>query len=99
MVKFVSDIESDEYELSPKWFEKLKIFTQGEKDKLPRLVMDTVYAFKNQKIEDLIHEIQNKIEKLDPSEEEQLTDLMSEQMHLENVKKVISQKLGRIILK
>ncbi len=99
MVKFVSDIESDEYELSPTWFEKLKIFTQGEKDKLPRLVMDTIYVFKNEKIEQLIHAIQDKLEKLGPEDGDQMSDLMSEQMHLENVKKIISKKLGRIILK
>lgn len=99
MVKFVTDVETDAYELSPKWFEKLKIFTQGEKDKLPRLVMDTVYVFKNNKIENLIKEIQSKIEKLDADDDEQLTDLLSQQIHLEKVKQVISSKLGRIILK
>lgn len=99
MVKLISDIESDEYELSPKWFEKLKIFTQGEKDKLPRLVMDTVFVFKNNKIENLIKEIQVKLGQLEPDDDEGLMDLMSQQMHLESVKKVISNKLGRIILK
>lgn len=99
MVKFISDIESDEYELSPKWFEKLKIFTQGEKDKLPRLVMDTIYVFKNNKIEHLIKDIQTKLALLDPDDDAGLMDLISQQMHLENVKKVISHKLGRIILK
>ncbi len=99
MVKFVSDIESDNYELSPKWFEKLKIFTQGEKEKLPRLVMDTVYVFKNHKIENRIKTIQTQIAGLDDDDDEQLTNLMSEQMRLESVKKIISHKLGRIILK
>lgn len=99
MVKFVSDIESDDYELSPKWFEKLKIFTQGEKDKLPRLVMDNVYAFKNFKIEQRIRAIQQKMGNLNPEDEEGLMELMGEQMRLESAKKIISNKLGRIILK
>ena len=99
LVRLVSDIESEEYELSPSWFEKLKIITQGEKDKLPRLVMDTVYVFKNHKISELILDIQDKIENLDQDDDETLMDLMSQQMRLESVKKVISQKLGRIILK
>lgn len=99
LVRFVSEIESDEYELSPKWFEKLKIVTQGERDKLPRLIMDTIYVFKNHKIELLIQEIQSKIENTPTENDQDLMDLISEQMHLESVKKVISHKLGRIILK
>ncbi len=99
MVQFVSEIETDDYELSPIWFEKLKIATQGEKDKLPRLIMDSIYVFKNNKIESLINDIQVKIEDLDTNDDEQLSDLMSQQIHLEKAKQIISDKLGRIILK
>ncbi len=99
MVRYVSEIETEDYELSPKWFEKLKIFTQGEKDKLPRLVMDSVYVFKTQKIAHLITDIQTKIENLSDDDDENLMLLMHQQMHLESAKKIMSEKLGRIILK
>lgn len=99
LVKLVSDFESNEYELSPKWFEKHKIVTQGEQERLPFLAMSSIYAFKNYKIEKRIKEIQSELGNLSDENFEQMTDLISEQMRLENVKKTLSLKLGRIILK
>jgi hypothetical protein len=99
LVKLVSDFETNEYELSPKWFEKHKIVTQGEKERLPFLAMSSIYAFKNYKIEKRIKEIQTELGNLSDDNFEKMTDLISEQMSLENVKKTLSLKLGRIILK
>lgn len=96
LVRLVSDIESEEYELSPSWFEKLKIITQGERDKLPRLIMDTVYSFKVAKISKLILEIKDKIEKLSEDENADFSDLMSQQIRLDSARKVFLNKLGRI---
>ncbi len=96
LVRQVSDIESEEYELSPSWFEKLKIITQGERDKLPRLIMDTVYSFKVAKISKLILEIKDKIEKLSEDENADFSDLMSQQIRLDSARKVFLNKLGRI---
>ncbi|MDC1186637.1 DNA primase [Crocinitomicaceae bacterium] len=96
LVRLVSDIESEEYELSPSWFEKLKIITQGEGDKLPRLIMDTVYSFKVAKISKLILEIKDKIEKLSEDENADFSDLMSQQIRLDSARKVFLNKLGRI---
>lgn len=99
LVKLVSDFETNEYELSPKWLEKHKIVTQGEKERLPFLAMSSIYAFKNYKIEKRIKEIQTALSNLSEENFEKMTDLISEQMRLENVKKTLSSKLGRIILK
>lgn len=96
LVRLVSDIESEEYELSPSWFEKLKIITQGERDKLPRLIMDTVYSFKVAKISKLILEIKDKIEKLSEDENADFSDLMNQQIRLDSARKVFLNKLGRI---
>jgi len=99
LVRFVSEIESNEYELSPKWFEKHKIVTQGEKERLPFLTMSSIYSFKNYKIERKIKGIQGELETLDAEDYDKMTDLISEQIELEQVKKALSLKLGRIILK
>ncbi len=99
LVRFVSEIESNEYELSPKWFEKHKIVTQGEKERLPFLTMSSIYSFKNYKIERRIKRIQGELETLDTEDYAKMTDLISEQIELEQVKKALSLKLGRIILK
>jgi DNA primase len=99
MVRFVSEIESNEHELSPKWFEKHKIVTQGEKERLPFLTMSSIYAFKNYKIEKRIKEIQLELSNIDSENYDKMTDLVSEQIQLEQVKKALSKKLGRIILK
>jgi DNA primase len=99
MVRFVSELESNEHELSPKWFEKHKIITLGEKDRLPFLTMSSIYAFKNYKIEKRIKEIQKELGSIDDDNFDKMTDLISEQIQLEHVKKALSVKLGRIILK
>lgn len=99
LVRFVSEIETIEHELSPKWFEKHKIVTQGEKERLPFLTMSSIYAFKSYKIEKRIKEIQVELGTIDWNNSDIMTDLISEQIQLEQVKKALSLKLGRIILK
>lgn len=99
MVRFVSEIESNEHELSPKWFEKHNIIIQGEKERLPFLVMSSIYSFKNFKIEKRIKEIQSELGTIDNENHDKITDLIREQIQLEQVKKILSLKLGRIILK
>ena len=98
IVSFVSDIESNEQELSHNWVNKHKIFTRLESDDLYTTVIFSIYNFKFNKVDMHLKELKRKLatEKL---EDDDLLLLLSEQMAYERVKKVFSEKLGRIILR
>ena len=98
IVSFVSDIESREIELSTNWITKFSIFTKSESDDLYSTVMNIIYNFKYKKVEEKLLSIKSDISKGDLSDEDILL-VLGQQMLYENVKKVISEKLGRIILK
>ncbi len=98
IVCFVSDLEMSEKTLSKKWETKYNIFTNTEKDKLKEAVMGSVMNFKLSKIQKRILEIQEVLsEKRSEMKEEELMDLLSEHVALINVKKLIAEKLGRIV--
>ena len=103
IVKFVSEIESEEYEISTQWLSKYQIETNTEFDKLPQAIISSIYSFKLSKIRKRIQEIMRELEKYDSvndkqdSDEQNLIDLLSEQMALSKVDKLLSEKLGIII--
>jgi DNA primase len=99
IVKFVSDIETDVYELSTGWLTHYNITTRSEGDRLNEAVMNALYSFKSFKIEELIHGIRRKLDQDDTLTNEQLMDLIAEQMAYEKVKIKLAEKLGRIILR
>lgn len=98
IVTFVSDLESREIELSHNWIHHHGIFTKSESDNLYPTVMNGVYNFKFHKVEERLNEIKKSFKTAELSDEDVLLAL-SEQMALEKVKKILSEKLGRIILK
>lgn len=99
IVKFVSGIESNEYELSPNWYTQHKIVISGEKEKLSALVMDSIYSFKKYKIEVRIQKLQKTLsEKGDEITDEESNDLLSELVLLERVKSKFAKELRRIII-
>jgi DNA primase len=98
IVSFVTDIEANDLELSHKWYSKYGISTNSEADDLENTVLQALYNFKFAKIEERIENIRKQVTEHDLSEE-QLTDLLVEQIRLDKVKLMISEKLGRIILK
>ncbi len=100
IVKFVSEIESEEHEISPGWLIEKQIETYTELDKLQQAIMGSIYSFKAGKIDQRINEIYQLLKEVDKNMDDQkLMDLLSEQIALEKVKKMISEKLGRIILR
>ncbi|MCH2224373.1 MAG: DNA primase [Crocinitomicaceae bacterium] len=100
IVQFITEIELNQHELSRNWVSKYNIRTKSEQDKLKHAVMGSIYAFKISKVEQRILEIQQELTDKGPKlNSEQLMDLLSEQVALENVKKAISKKLGRIIMR
>jgi DNA primase len=98
IVQFVSDIESREIELSHNWIHQHSIFTKSESDNLYQTVMNAIYNFKYHKVEQRLNELKNSL-KIETLSDEDVLLVLSEQMALEKVKKVLSEKLGRIILK
>lgn len=99
IVKLVSELETDNYELSHNWLTKYNIDTNTELDKLKRAVQEAIYTFKADKVESRIHEIRSELEVLSNDDIDKLTDLLSEQIALERVKKAIAEQLGRIVLR
>ena len=97
IVAFVSDIESNEYEVSSLWLSKYKIEIRTELDQLYESVVDAVYHFKSKFIDQKIKEIQVELAKNDSLSDEEMLFLLAEQMNYERVKKVFADKLGRII--
>jgi DNA primase len=98
IVSFVSDIESNEYELSHNWVNKHNIYTRLEGDDLYSTVIFSIYNFKYNKVDLHLKQLKRKISS-EKFEEDDLLLLLSEQMAYERVKKVFSEKLGRIILR
>ena len=99
IVAFVSDIESNEYELSNRWLTKYKIETKTELDQLYDTVIESIYHFKSKKIDFKIQEIQNELQSNSSLSDEEMLILLAEHMKYERVKRVFADKLGRIILK
>ncbi len=98
IVAFVSDIESREIELSNNWVNKYNIFTKSESDDVYSTAMNVLYNFKYNKVENHITSLKLSIKNGELSKEDILVTL-AEQMVYERVKKKLTDKLGRIILK
>lgn len=99
IVHFVSDIESNDHELSTKWYTNYNITTRTEGDRINETAMNAIYAFKSSKIEQKITDIRHKLQHADQLSDDELMDLLAEQMAYEKVKILFADKLGRIILR
>lgn len=100
IVKVVSEIETENYELSNNWLLMHSIDTNTELDKLKRAVLDGIYAFKSEKIQHRISEIRSELsEAIEMENESLIEDLLIEQVTLERIKMALSAELGRIILR
>ena len=99
IVKFVSDIESNDYELSTKWLSNYNIETRTEGDRLNEAIKNSILGFKSFKIETKIREIRLKLEDVENLTDTEMMELLAEQMVYERIKIVFADKLGRIILR
>jgi hypothetical protein len=97
IVSLVSDIESNEYEISARWLSKYKIEIRTELDQLYESVVEVIYHFKTKIIDQKIKEIQSELAKNESLSDEEMLFLLAEQINYERVKKVFTDKLGRII--
>ena len=99
IVRFVTDIETNDQEVSSNWLNKHQIYTRSEGDRINEAVIQSVYSFKTAKIEERIREIQQELKQPEKLSDEDMMILLAEQMTLEKVKLIFAEKLGRIILR
>lgn len=98
IVHFVSEIETDKYEISSNWLRLHNIETKTELENLNKAVMDAVYAFKIRFIKNRIEELTTLISQVDVENSFQdLELLLGEKVALEKVKMNLSKQLGRTI--
>lgn len=96
IVRFASEIEMNQYELSDNWIVKHKIHTKSEQDKLFQAVMGSIYSFKVSKVDKQINSIRSKMATAIQNEnDDEWMDLMAQQVTLEQIKQIISKKMGR----
>ena len=98
IVSFVSHLQSSDIELSYNWVDKYNIVTKSEVDDIYKSVMNSIYNFKYHKVDEVILNIKSRI-KSSSGKDEDMLDLLAEQMSYEKIKKSLSDKLGRIIIK
>ena len=98
IVSFVSHLQSSDIELSYNWVDKYNIVTKSEGDDIYKSVMNSIYNFKYHKVDEVILNIKSRI-KSSSGKDEDMLDLLAEQMSYEKIKKILSDKLGRIIIK
>lgn len=98
IVQWITEIETEQYELSPKWLSKYNVDTNREIDKLKTTVMNGIYAFKKLRVMQRIDEIRKELSELgEHLSGEQLQDLLSEQIVMERVKMSIMGKLNQTL--
>lgn len=98
IVKIISEIESDDVEISHNWFSKYNIDTNLEIDKIDYAVLSAVYSFKICKIEEKLRAIRSEIVRAEKEEEmDNLVIALSEQIKFEKIKRLFSEKLDRIL--
>ena len=86
IVSFVSNLESNEIELSYNWIQKYNIYTKSESDNIYKSVMNSIYNFKYHKVDALILKIKKEIKEGNSADDE-LLNLLGEQMSYERIKK------------
>ena len=97
VVETVVSLSSNKYELSLNWKEKHNIYVSTEDMKLKFALEHSVLALQLKKIEINIQEIQEKLKGIEDDEE--MLILLTSQLTFIELKKMISDKLNRIILK
>ena len=96
IAKFSIEVFSSPYELSTNWLERKQIRVATEKDNLQVSVLNSVLSFKLSALEKSIKEDQNKLKE---TSDEDMRALLKQLTKKENQKRLLSNELGRIILR
>ena len=99
--KTAAELLTIKYELSGNW-QTQKVRINTEVDKLDRAVMESIYSYKSAFVRQQISEIQSKINVLNELETEEsveeIISLLHQHKKLDEVKLILSDKLGRTII-
>lgn len=96
--RVAANLMSEKYQLSKYHFKFREV--EQEEDKLDRLVVRDLFAFKDAYIMRQLKEKQEQLKQLSSADPEQIMTVMKEIAQLNEIKKVLSKELGeRIILK
>lgn len=95
--QLIVDICSNPYELSPKWIDKgIYVYSEEDQHKLDEAVFESMLAFKIKKIEKMIQDIEEKMRQKVAEEEE--IQLLFKKKQLDEMRRILSQKLRRVII-
>ncbi|MDA3904911.1 MAG: DNA primase [Bacteroidales bacterium] len=96
MVKIAADVLSTPYSLSENWIKKERIHVLTEEELLLQTVNNSVLSFKQRKLEQEISLLQNELKEAPDADKEKVIMLI---LKKQNIQKLISERLGRIVLK
>jgi DNA primase len=96
IVQIAADVLSTPYNLSDNWKEKKNIHIVTEEELLLQSVSNSVLSFKQRKLEQEIHELQGELKDAPDNEKEKVIMLI---LKKQNIQRLISERLGRIVLK
>lgn len=96
LVQIAADVLSTPYSLSDNWKNKKNIHIVTEEELLLQAVSNSVLSFKQRKLEQEIHELQGELKDAPDSEKEKIIMLI---LKKQNIQRLISERLGRIVLK
>ncbi|MBN1651268.1 MAG: DNA primase, partial [Bacteroidales bacterium] len=96
IVEIAADFLSTPYSLSENWMKKERIHVMTEEELLLQTVNNSVLSFKQRKLEQEIHMLQNELKEAEENEKEKIIMLI---LKKQNIQKLISERLGRIVLK
>ncbi|MEL6192666.1 MAG: DNA primase [Bacteroidota bacterium] len=91
--RLISDLLADTYEMSPNW-KKYDALVSEMDSNLERTVKDAMYHYKYRKIDKLIHENRERLQKAEEEKSEEMDLLLETYMHLIGLKRAIGQRIG-----
>lgn len=96
VVQIAADILSTPYSLSENWMKKERIHVFTEDELLLQTVNNSILSFKQRKLEQEISLLQNELKEAPDADKEKVIMLI---LKKQNIQKLISERLGRIVLK
>lgn len=96
LVQIAADLLSTPYSLSENWEKRKNIHTVTEEEILLQTVNNSVLSFKQRKLEQEIHELQIELKDAADADKEKVIMLI---LKKQNIQRLISERLGRIVLK
>lgn len=95
--KTAIDMIFSPYNLSERWVEKHKVFTRRENDRVSYMTRNAVYSYKLKKVMQLIYKIQEQLKT--ETNDEMIQYLLEQNTMLNEIKKLLSAELGRVMIK